>query len=175
MELYKQMYYHESIRYTNQNTGGNRVDQFMRRAVEISAKNVREGGQPFGAVLVKDGEIVTEGVNELHVKYDVSGHAEMLAIRRAQEKLKTHDLSGFIMYASGKPCPMCLTMMYMSGIEDAYYCATIEETAEAGLGASKIIYADLRKSNEERELVMKHMPLADGQEDPMKLWQEKTK
>lgn len=148
------------------------MNKFMKRAVEISAQNVREGGQPFGAVLVKDGEIVAEGVNELHIKYDVSGHAEMIAIREVQEKLQTHDLSGFIMYASGEPCPMCLTMMYMSGIDEAYYCASIEETAEAGLGASKVIYADLKKENEERQLVMKHIPLTETQENPMEIWKE---
>lgn len=153
--------------------GGNLMDKFMKRAVEISAQNVREGGQPFGAVLVKDGKIITEGVNELHITYDVGGHAEMLAIRRAQEKLQTHDLSGFTMYASGEPCPMCLTMMYMSGIEEAYYCASIEETAKVGLGASKVIYDDLKKPNAKRQLAMKHMPLAEGQEDPMALWQAK--
>lgn len=75
----------------------------MERAIEISAQNVREGGQPLGAVLVKDLKIITEGVNELHKKIDVSGHAEMLLIREAQGKLQTHDLSGFVMYASGKP------------------------------------------------------------------------
>lgn len=142
----------------------------MRRAVELSIKNVREGGQPFGAVLVKDGEIVAEGANELHIKYDVSGHAEMLVIRRAQEKLETHDLSGFTMYASGEPCPMCLTTMYMSGIKEAYFCASIEEASKVGLGASKVIYADLKKENEERQLVMEHMPLVEDQEDPMELW-----
>lgn len=151
------------------------MDKFMRRAVEIAAKNVREGGEPFGAVLVKDGVAVTEGVNELHKTYDVSGHAEMVAIRSAQTKLQTHDLSGYTMYASGEPCPMCLTMMYMSGIENAYYCASIDETAEAGLGTSKIIYADLKKPRAERLLPLEHMPLEEGQANPMKLWQDKQK
>src|SRR5690625_4166102 len=108
---------------------GIKMDQFMKRAVELSIQNVREGGEPFGAVLVKDGQIVSEGTNELHKKYDVSGHAEMIAIRKAQSALQTHDLSGYTMYASGEPCPMCLTMMYMSGIENGYYCTSIEETA----------------------------------------------
>ncbi|HLS60001.1 MAG TPA: nucleoside deaminase [Virgibacillus sp.] len=146
------------------------MDQFMKRAVELSIQNVREGGEPFGAVLVKDGQIVSEGTNELHKKYDVSGHAEMIAIRKAQSALQTHDLSGYTMYASGEPCPMCLTMMYMSGIENGYYCTSIEETAAVGLEASSIIYADLKKNRAERGLVMKQMPLEDGQEDPMKLW-----
>src|SRR5699024_4347609 len=112
--------------------GGIFVDRFMKRAVELAVQNVKEGGVPFGAVLVKDGEIVSEGVNELHKHYDISGHAELLAIRKAQEKLKTHDLSGFTMYASGEPCPMCLTSMYMSGIETCYYAASVDDAAEVG-------------------------------------------
>jgi len=149
------------------------MDAFMARAVELAANNVRDGGQPFGAVLVKDGEVISEGVNELHRKYDISGHAELIAIRKAQESLQTHDLSGFTMYASGGPCPMCLTSMYMSGLNDIYYCASVEETTAAGLGASKKIYADLQKSNEDREIVMKHIPLDKGKENPMTMWQER--
>ena len=150
------------------------MDEFMKRAVQLAADNVRDGGEPFGAVLVKDGEIVAEGVNELHKKFDVSGHAELVAIRKAQEKLQTHDLTGFTMYASGEPCPMCLTSMYNSNIMDAYYCASIKETAEAGLGASVVIYNDLKKQNDERKLAMKHMPLEKGQENPMQLWKERS-
>lgn len=150
------------------------MDKFMRRAVEIAAQNVREGGDPFGAVLVKDGEIISEGVNELHISYDISGHAEMIAIRKAQEELQTHDLSGYIMYASGEPCPMCLTAMYMSGIEKGYYCASIEEAAEFGLGGSVNIYTDLKKPREERKLSMKQMPLEAEQENPMKLWKDRS-
>ncbi|MUV38369.1 Cytosine deaminase [Lentibacillus sp. JNUCC-1] len=95
------------------------MDQFMKRAVELAADTVREGGQPFGAVLVKDGEVITEGANEVHKVYDVSAHAELVAIRKAQEKLQTHDLSGYVMYASGEPCPMCLTAMFYAGLQKA--------------------------------------------------------
>lgn len=150
------------------------MDAFMKRAVDLAIQNVKEGGDPFGAVLVKDGEIVAEGVNELHKTYDISGHAEMIAIRKAQEKLQTHDLSGFIMYASGEPCPMCLTAMYMSGIQKGYYCASIEDAAAVGLDGSVKIYGDLKKERHERALEMKPMPLKEGQEDPMKLWKNRT-
>lgn len=149
------------------------MNDFMKRAVEIAADNVREGGEPFGAVLVKDGKIIAEGVNEIHIKYDITGHAELVAIRKAQAELETYDLSDFTMYASGKPCPMCLTTMYYAGLTDIYYCASMEETADAGLGASKLIYADLAKPNEERTIVMKHMPLEAGQENPMHMWKER--
>lgn len=150
------------------------MDQFMKRAVQLAADNVKEGGQPFGAVLVKDGEIVAEGVNEIHIKYDVSGHAELLAIRRAQEKLQTNDLSGHVMYASGEPCPMCLTAMFYAGITEGYYCASVEETADAGLDASTILYEDFTKAREERTVKMKHMPLEKDQKNPMQMWKERS-
>ncbi|MFI8496716.1 nucleoside deaminase [Peribacillus butanolivorans] len=150
------------------------MDIFMERAVELAIENVREGGQPFGAVLVKNNNIVAEGVNELHKTYDVSGHAELLAIRRAQEQLQTNDLSGYTMYASGEPCPMCLTAMYFAGIEKVFYCASVENAVEVGLGKSKIIYEDLQKTKAERSLSMIQMPLNVGQKNPMKLWKERT-
>src|SRR5690625_5270631 len=150
------------------------MDKFMKRAVELAINNVRDGGDPFGAVLVKDDKIVTEGVNELHKTYDISGHAELIAIRKAQEDLQTHDLSGYTMYASGEPCPMCLTAMYMSGIEKGYYCASIEDAANVGLDGSVNIDADFKKDRQERKLLMKHMPLEAGQENPMILWKDRT-
>lgn len=152
--------------------GGLGMDQFMERAVELAIQNIEEGGTPFGAVIVKDGEIVAEGVNELHVKHDVSGHAELLAIRQLQEKLQTDDLSSYTMYASGQPCPMCLTALYYANITDVYYCASIEDAAAVGLGMSVTIYDDFKKANEARQIVMKHMPLKQNQADPMKNWQQ---
>ena len=146
----------------------------MERAVELAIENVRCGGQPFGAVLVKNNNIVAEGVNELHKTYDISGHAELLAIRRAQEQVQTNDLSGYSMYASGEPCPMCLSAMYFVGVEKVYYCASVENAAEVGLGKSKVIYEDLQKTKAERALSMRQMPLKEGQENPMKLWKEQS-
>lgn len=148
------------------------MDHFMERAVNLAAENVREGGQPFGAVLVKGNDVIPEGVNELHKTYDVSGHAEMLAIRRAQQNLQTNDLSGTTMYASGEPCPMCLAAMYFAGIERIYYCASLQEAVEAGLGKSKLVYDDLKKPNTARSLPAVQMPLEEYQENPMELWKK---
>ena len=146
------------------------MDRFMKRAVELALTNVKDGGQPFGAVLVKDNLVVAEGVNELHKTHDVSGHAELLAIRRAQEKLQTDHLSGYTMYASGEPCPMCLTAMYFAGIEEVFYCQSVEDAVEAGLGKSKFIYEELMKTKAERKLKMTQMRLNEEQENPMALW-----
>jgi guanine deaminase len=154
--------------------GGMEMDKFMERAVELAVANVREGGQPFGALLVKDETIVAEGVNELHTTYDVSGHAELLAIRRAQKQIQTNDLSGYTMYASGEPCPMCLTAMYFAGIKEVFFCASLDDAARAGLGKSKEIYEDLQNPKEERSLSMVQMPLREGQVDPMQLWKKQS-
>lgn len=144
----------------------------MQRSVELAINNVRDGGQPFGAALVKDGAIISEGVNELHLHYDISGHAELLAVRNAQQEFKTHDLSGAVMYASGYPCPMCLTAMSFSGIEEVYYCASIEELEGVGLTASANVYAELRKAAEERKVLFQHIPLGSELENPVQLWRE---
>lgn len=151
------------------------MNKFMKKAVELAVDNVKDSGQPFGAVLVKDNKIITEGVNELHQKYDVSAHAEMVAVRKAQKELKTQDLSGYQMYASGHPCSMCLTALYFVGIDEVYYCADLEDVKKAGMSLSGKIYADLQKANKDREIVMKVMPLEKGMTDPMRLWEEKSR
>ncbi len=149
------------------------MDEFMERAVALAMQNVQEGGDPFGAVLVKDGTIVAEGVNEAHKRYDVSAHAELVAIRRAQEKLQTHDLSGYAMYASGEPCPMCLSAMYFAGITEVYYCQSVTDAMDVGLGLSKQIYDDFKKLNTQRQIVKKQIPLEEGQINPMKEWEKR--
>lgn len=149
------------------------MDTFMKRAVELAINNVKEGGQPFGAVLVKDNEAISEGVNELHVKYDVSGHAELIAIRKAQDLFQTNDLSGFTMYASGEPCPMCMAAIYFSGIEKVYYCGAVEDALSVGLGKSSNVYKELSRPREERMVEIIQMPLEAGMEDPMEKWHNK--
>lgn len=146
------------------------MDKFMKRAVLLATENVKNGGQPFGAVLVKNEDVIAEGVNELHINHDISGHAELLAIRRAQELLQTNDLSGYTMYASGFPCPMCYAAMMFAGIDKVFYCATLEDAKTVGLGKSAMIYEDLQKEEKTKEVQMLHMKLERGIVDPMNLW-----
>ncbi|MFD1361164.1 nucleoside deaminase [Lentibacillus salinarum] len=150
------------------------MDQFMERAVELAAENVRNGGEPFGAVLVKNDKQVAEGVNELHQRFDMTAHAEIQAMRKAQKMMHSHELKGYTMYASGEPCPMCLTAMYFAGVDTIYYGASSEDALDAGLGKAKAIYEELQKPKSERTMEMVHMPLRDGQEDPMQLWKERS-
>ncbi|MDY0395265.1 nucleoside deaminase [Virgibacillus halophilus] len=121
------------------------------------------------------GKYWLRGVNELHHKYDVSAHAEMNAIREAQEKLQTRDLSGSVMYCSGEPCSMCLTAMFFVGIEKGYYASSIEETAGVGLTDSAMLYEDLKKPREERQVRLVHIALDDDAENPMEQWRQNQK
>lgn len=144
---------------------------YLKRANDLAVANVEEGGQPFGAVLVKDGEVIGEGVNELHITHDVSGHAEMIAIRRAQQKLQTDCLRGARMYASGEPCPMCYAAMAFVGIDDVVYSASVEEAAGSGLTRSKEIYDDLKKPRTERKLIQSEQQKI-AEISPLHVWKK---
>ena len=142
------------------------MDQFMKRAVELAVENVHDGGEPYGAVIVKDGKIVTEAVNTLHKEYDISGHAEMVAIRNLQKELKTHDLAGYTMYASGAPCEMCQVAMFNVGIKDVYYGQSLDEVVDAGFAE------DVTTDDDIKIFVgsMKQIPLSKDIDDPIQLY-----
>ena len=95
--------------------------RFMQMAIDASVENVRNGGGPFGAVIVKDGALVATGVNRVTANSDPTAHAEVSAIRNACQKLGTFKLTGCVIYTSCEPCPMCLSAIYWSGIEKIYY------------------------------------------------------
>lgn len=118
------------------------AERFMRRAVKLARANIEQGGRPFGAVLVRDGRVLAEAANGIHLDHDPSAHAEMLAIRRASAALGTPRLDGCTIYASGHPCPMCLAAMYLSGIGDAWYAYSNEDGEPHGL-STEAVYARL--------------------------------
>ncbi len=95
--------------------------KFMRIAIESSIENVKNGGGPFGAAIVKDGVLVATGVNRVTANNDPTAHAEVSAIRNACKKLGTFSLDGCVIYTSCEPCPMCLSAIYWSGIRKIFY------------------------------------------------------
>ena len=96
-------------------------EQFMMRAIELSKKNIDEGGGPFGCVIVKDNTIIAEGFNQVTKNNDPTAHAEIVAIRKACMKLQTFDLNNVELYTSCEPCPMCLSAIYWAHINTIYY------------------------------------------------------
>lgn len=127
---------------------------FMRRAIELAVENVRLGrGGPFGAVIVREGEIIAEGYNLVTSTNDPTAHAEVTAIRRACTKLGVFHLDGCEIYTSCEPCPMCLAAIYWAHIETVYFGCTHKDAAEIGFDDS-LIYTEMRKRIEERQIPM---------------------
>src|SRR5687767_11983691 len=97
---------------------------FLQEAIRIAIDSVRNGGGPFGAVIVRDEAIVGRGSNQVTSRNDPTAHAEIVAIRNACEALKTFQLSDCDLYASCEPCPMCLGAIYWTRIKRVFYAGT---------------------------------------------------
>jgi guanine deaminase len=115
-----------------------RVDHeaFMRRAIAMGRKTGIEdrAGGPFGAVIVRDGEVVGEGYSRVVAEHDATWHAEVASIRDACRRLQTHDLSGCVMYTSGEPCGMCHQAARRARLDRIYYAGPHADTVTYGYG-----------------------------------------
>lgn len=116
---------------------------FMREAIRLSREGMqtRQGG-PFGAVIVRDGEIIARGCNQVTSTHDPTAHAEMVAIRAACQRLNTFTLAGCEIYASAEPCPMCLAAIYWARLDRVYFGNPHEAAAAIGFDDS-MIYREL--------------------------------
>jgi guanine deaminase len=130
---------------------------FMARAIELSIKNVLKGsGGPFGAVVVKGGEIIAEGVNCVTSTNDPTAHAEIVAIRDACKKLDSFELSRCEIYTSCEPCPMCLGAIYWARPDRVYFGSTAADAANAGFDDS-FIYQEIAQQHAQRKIPMIEM------------------
>lgn len=118
-------------------------ERFLKRAIEISAEALEQPGtQPFGAVVVKDGRIVGEGLNQAAAHFDPTSHSEVEAVRDACRNLATLDLTGCDLYTSCEPCSMCVATMTVAGISTLYYAAS---ASESGAVLGELTNAERRK------------------------------
>jgi guanine deaminase len=125
---------------------------FLRRAIALATQNVVTGrGGPFGAVIVRNGEIVGEGANSVTATNDATAHAEVTAIRAACRALNTFTLHGCELYTSCEPCPMCLAASYWARLDRVYFACSAEDAARAGFDDA-FLYAEFRKDQSERTL-----------------------
>jgi len=130
---------------------------FMARAIQLSLENVLSGsGGPFGAVIVKNGNVVAEATNRVTATNDPTAHAEVLAIRQACQKLGLFELKGCDLYTSCEPCPMCLGAIYWARIDKVYFGSLAADAAKAGFDDSAI-YAEIAQSRAAREIPMIQM------------------
>jgi len=134
--------------------------KFMELAARLSYDNIDRGGGPFGAVIVKDGEIVATGVNSVTIDNDPTAHAEVSAIRNACKKLDSFKLDGCIVYSSCEPCPMCLSALYWAGVKKIFYGNTKEDAAAIDF-SDKFIYEEIERRPEDRRIPGIHVDNRD--------------
>lgn len=143
----------------------------MREAIRLADESVEHGGGPFGAVVVKDGEIIAGSANSVTLDNDPTAHAEVNAIRQACRLLGTFDLKGCDIYTSCEPCPMCLGAIYWAGIGRIYYANTRKDAADIGF-ADDFIYNEMARPLDQRQLPISQM-LRNEAQHTFTRWAEK--
>ena len=145
---------------------------FMRRAIALSENSVKTGGGPFGAVIVKDGEIVAEASNSVTIDNDPTAHAEINCIRKATKILKSFDLAGCDIYTSCEPCPMCLGAIYWAHLDHIYYANDRKDAAKIGFD-DRFIYDEIALPIEERSKKIRAR-LSEEAIVAFKAWEDKS-
>ena len=147
-------------------------NEFMKRAIELSLESVNKGGGPFGCVIVKDEKIVSEGSNKVTSSKDPTAHGEIVAIREACKKINNFSLSGFELYSSCEPCPMCLSAIYWARIDKVYFANTRQDAQKIDFDDS-LIYSEFQKNIDKRKIPMVQM-MRDEALKAFELWDKKT-
>jgi len=141
---------------------------FLGRAVELAIDNVGQGGGPFGALVVKDNQVIAASGNRVTANLDPTAHAEVLAIRLACQALGSFQLTGCTLYTSCEPCPMCLGAIYWARLQAVYYACNRQDAAQAGFD-DRFIYDEIGKSSDSRCIPMIYLNL-DNAGLPFEAW-----
>jgi guanine deaminase len=145
--------------------------EFMRQAISLATENVRSGrGGPFGAVIVRDGQVVATGVNLVTSTNDPTAHAEVTAIRNACRELSTFQLDGCTIYTSCEPCPMCLAAIYWARCKAIYYGNNAADAAKAGFDDA-FLYDEMKKPLAARAIPIEGL-LCDEAWESFAAWQQ---
>tara|TARA_B100001167_G_scaffold167274_1_gene116575 strand:+ start:48 stop:512 length:465 start_codon:yes stop_codon:yes gene_type:complete len=143
-------------------------NRFMSRAIELSIESVKSGGGPFGSVIIKNNEIISEGMNRVTKNNDPTAHGEIVAIRNACKNLNDFSLKGCELYTSCEPCPMCLSAIYWSRVDKIYYANTRDDAKKIDFDDS-LIYSELTKKIKERKIPTTQL-MRDEALQGFKLW-----
>ncbi len=147
-------------------------EKLIERALAIALEKMSENnGGPFGALIVRDGKVIAEGWNVVTSTNDPTAHAEIVAIRRACEKLGTFNLPDCDIYASCEPCPMCLGAIYWARLRHIYYANTREEAAAVGFD-DDFIYREVGVAPSARSIPATRLA-ADTADIPFAAWAAK--
>ncbi|WMW22715.1 nucleoside deaminase [Methanolobus mangrovi] len=128
------------------------MNTFMQMAIDEARHGIKHNhGGPFGAIVVKDGKVLSKTHNEVLKNNDPTAHAEVLAIRQASEILERFDLSDCEIYTSSEPCPMCLAAIYWARIKTVYYGSNKIDVASIGFDDS-LFYRYIRGETQDQGL-----------------------
>jgi len=145
------------------------AEAFMQEAIRLAAIGAEQGDNgPFGAVIVRTGQIIGRGHNRVVFDCDPSAHAEIVAVRDACRRLGQFSLEGCELYSSCEPCPMCLSAAYWARIDRVYYAATRLDAADAGFDDA-LLYDEMTKPIAERRLPLQQL-LGEAGKQPFRLW-----
>lgn len=143
--------------------------QFLHQTIDLATQNVKEAdGGPYGAVIVKNNEIIASSGNRVTPNLDPTAHAEIMAIRHACQSLQDFQLTGCTLYTSCEPCPMCLGAIYWARLERVFFASTRFDAAKSGFDDA-FIYEEIAKPPEQRRIPMQHIPL-DTASRPFEEW-----
>ena len=145
--------------------------KFMEMAIRLSEENIDTGGGPFGAVIVRDNEVIATGTNRVVPNNDPTAHAEVMAIRSACEKLGTFQLTDCTVYSSCEPCPMCLSALYWAGVKRICYGNTKDDAKAINFDDS-FIYDQLELNYADRSIRCDHFMRSEAIR-AFKKWEEK--
>ena len=148
----------------------NNHKKFMQRAIELSreAAFIKKTGGPFGAVIVKDNQIIGEGYNQVLKHNDPTWHGEMHAIREACKLTQSPHLDGAILYTSSEPCPMCLGAAYWAYIKEIYYASTVDDALQYGDFQDFDMYGEYKIAPNERKIKIYNIM----REDAVECWKQ---
>lgn len=144
---------------------------FLQQAIELATQSVSKGGGPFGAVVVKDGNIIGRGHNQVTLINDPTAHAEVLAIRDACKNIQDFSLDECTLYASCEPCPMCMSSIYWARITHVIYAASSSDAAKEGFDDS-FIASEICKPYGQRSINIEQCD-CENKTQSFKLWNKK--
>lgn len=147
-------------------------DELMRKTIELAVENVKAGGGPFSAIVVKDGKTIAFGVNQVTATLDPTAHAEVVAIRRACLALNDFELTGCEIYSSCEPCPMCFGAIYWARPARVYFAATGEDAAKTGFDDT-FIKEQIVLPYGQQKIPVEHLPHESAQ-SPFMEWKAKA-
>lgn len=144
---------------------------FMAEAIRLATENVAHDGGPFGAVIVRNGQIIARGANRVTDSCDPTAHAEVTAIRNACRELQVFKLDGCDIYTSCEPCPMCLSAIYWAGLRHIYYGGTQDDAAAIDFD-DRFIYQQIALPIGQRAIPATNI-MRDEAQQPFQAWSEK--